>query len=232
MLVDKYGVSWIVFFHESNVSWQYYILTTFDVYIYLVNTGGEVLYGIRCYLLGVVFKRNLLVKYVILFSIGIALLAIVIAVVRKIPLSNKKSITFDRKGAEQGDANAQFELGDLYIDAGLCNQAIIWYRKAAEQGHARAQFELGAMYYEGLGVPRDSGEAISWYRKAAEQDHAGAQFELGAMYYEGLGIPKDGEQAIVWYRKAAEQGHIEAQLELEDMYDVSLSVPRDREQAI
>ena len=72
--------------------------------------------------------------------------------------------------AEQGDAEAQFQLGSLYYrgegvvldynEAPLL-EAVKWWRKAAEQGHAKAQNNLGAMYYNGEGVPQDGKEAAA-----------------------------------------------------------------------
>lgn len=50
------------------------------------------------------------------------------------------------KVAEQGDAEAQFELGELYYKSGAYVKSINWYRKAAEQGHAGAQYVLGGYY--------------------------------------------------------------------------------------
>ena len=54
------------------------------------------------------------------------------------------------KAAEQGDAGAQYELGDMYAKGeGVLQQdfveAMKWYRMAAEQGHAEAQLRLSAM---------------------------------------------------------------------------------------
>ena len=74
--------------------------------------------------------------------------------------------------AEQGDADAQFNLGAMYYNGyGVPQddvQAANWYRKAAEQGIARAQFNLGVLYGTGQGVPQDFVQAANWYRKAAE----------------------------------------------------------------
>ena len=54
--------------------------------------------------------------------------------------------------AEQGDADAQFNLGVMYDEGDGVPQdykeAFKWYRLAAEQGDAFAQFELGVMYDE------------------------------------------------------------------------------------
>ncbi|MBL0641313.1 sel1 repeat family protein, partial [Aeromonas veronii] len=54
------------------------------------------------------------------------------------------------QAAEQGDAEAQFNMGLMY-DQGQGvpqddGQAMAWYRLAAEQGHVGAQFNLGWMY--------------------------------------------------------------------------------------
>ena len=75
-----------------------------------------------------------------------------------------------RKAAEQGYADAQFFLGDMYDNGrGVQKdyaQAVKWYRKAAEQGDAMAQGSLGFMYENGRGVQKDKKEAAKWYRKA------------------------------------------------------------------
>ena len=63
------------------------------------------------------------------------------------------------KAAEQGDADAQFNLGAAYREGdGVpkdAAEAVRWYRLAAEQGHAGAQGSLGVAYQNGEGVPRD-----------------------------------------------------------------------------
>ena len=55
-----------------------------------------------------------------------------------------------RQRAEQGDASAQFSLGNAYNNGQGVPQddapAVSWYRKAAEQGEANAQFNLGYAY--------------------------------------------------------------------------------------
>ena len=75
--------------------------------------------------------------------------------------------------AEQGDADAQYNLGVMYENGRGVPQndaeAVKWYRKAAEQGLASAQNNLGLMYANGRGVPQNDAEAVKWYRKAAEQ---------------------------------------------------------------
>ena len=101
-----------------------------------------------------------------------------------------------RKEAQQGDAEAQFYLGNMYYNGegvpfvdgsggeGVTQdyaEAAKWYRKAAEQGHPWAQTYLGWMYDTGKGVTQDYAEAVKWYRKAAEQGNAMAQHFLGLL---------------------------------------------------
>ncbi len=84
--------------------------------------------------------------------------------------------------AEQGDASAQFNLGQMYRSGrGVpqdYNEAVRWYRRAAEQGQAEAQFGLGVLYRTGEGVPQDYVEAMGWFRQAAASGHSDAQVSL------------------------------------------------------
>tara|TARA_R110000765_G_scaffold324976_2_gene416497 strand:+ start:916 stop:1131 length:216 start_codon:yes stop_codon:yes gene_type:complete len=61
-----------------------------------------------------------------------------------------ETVSWYRLAAEQGDADAQYNLGIMY-DTGRGvpendAEAVRWYRLAAEQGDANAQFNLGGMY--------------------------------------------------------------------------------------
>ena len=145
------------------------------------------------------------------------------------------SVSEIRAAAEEGNEEAQFNLGIMYdFGEGVPaddRKAVYWYRLAAEQGHAGAQFFLGTMYDFGEGVPADDREAVHWYRLAAEQGHADAQFYLGAMYDFGEGVPADDREAVHWYRLAAEQGHADAQFYLGASYKEGAGVSRDVREA-
>ncbi|MDA7897678.1 sel1 repeat family protein, partial [Akkermansiaceae bacterium] len=73
--------------------------------------------------------------------------------------------------AEQGDANAQYNLGGMYFGGeGVpkdYTEAVKWFRKAAEQGNAESQYALFLIYFHGDGVPKDSTEGTKWLRMAA-----------------------------------------------------------------
>ena len=79
--------------------------------------------------------------------------------------------------AEQGDADAQFNLGLMYQKGHGVPQdhkeAVKWYRLAAEQGFIFAQEILGIIYSIGMGgVSQDLKEAVKWLRLQAEQGNS------------------------------------------------------------
>ena len=84
--------------------------------------------------------------------------------------------------AEQGEAPAQNDLGDLYAHGqGVPQdyaQAAKWYRLAADQGLPRGQCNLAGLFAAGAGVKSDPAEAVKWYRKAADKNSADAQYNL------------------------------------------------------
>lgn len=68
--------------------------------------------------------------------------------------------------AEHGDAEAAYQLGEIYrYVTNFPNDISIaakWYEKAAEAGYPKAQFVLGVFYMGGMGVPRDYVLAYKW----------------------------------------------------------------------
>lgn len=138
--------------------------------------------------------------------------------------------------AEQGDANAQNNLGIMYaygngVPKDL-KEAVRLYRRAAEQGLVIAQYNLVNTYDTGRVVPKnDVGEVD--FRRADEQGLANVQYNLGLMYFAGRGVPKNDVEAVKWYRKAAEQGYAAAQLELGGIYSHGgLDVPENAVEAV
>lgn len=140
------------------------------------------------------------------------------------------------KSANQGNAEAQFNLAVMYVQGktGIANdaQAVEWWEKAATQGHAKAQFRLGVMYEQGAGTAKDISKAMLWYQKAAEQDDADAQLTLGNRYENGLGLPTNINKANEWYQKAAAQGNALAQYRLGFNYMKGDGFPKDASKAV
>jgi TonB family protein len=93
---------------------------------------------------------------------------------------SKSDIELIKILAEQGDADAQYELGKCYAEGegGLpenLRETAFWWEKAAKQGNKDAQYGLGKLYYKGDGVAEDLKQAEYWLKKAAEQGHEDAK---------------------------------------------------------
>ncbi|MGO8697198.1 MAG: protein kinase domain-containing protein [Limisphaerales bacterium] len=140
------------------------------------------------------------------------------------------------EAAQQGDAEAQFNLGKSnYTGNGMLKdyaEAVKWFRKAADQGNAKAQNNLGVCYNHGEGVAQDYSEAINWFSKAAAQGFPQAQANLGSSYFYASGVAQDYSTAARWYRKSAEQGYASAQYSLGTCYNAGTGVAQDYSEAI
>jgi TPR repeat protein len=116
--------------------------------------------------------------------------------------------------AEQGDSQAQFNLGVSYDQGWGVPQDFVeaakWYRLAAEQGYSLAQHNLGILYENGRGVQQDFAQALKWYRLAADQNNAFAQNSLGMLYEKGRDVPQDTIRAHMWFNLSGAQGHAPA----------------------
>jgi TPR repeat protein len=75
------------------------------------------------------------------------------------------------KGAAQGFAAAQNNLGSLYDNGRGVPQDYVkarqWWEQAAAQGSSEAQNNLGVLYDDGQGVPQDYVRSYMWYNLAA-----------------------------------------------------------------
>ena len=115
-----------------------------------------------------------------------------------------------RRLSEQGDLEAQYQLGLKYQKGNEVNrdlkEARKWWRKAAEKGHAKSQLILGSLYAQGYGVEKDIVEAEKWVRQAAEQGFAPAQYNLGVIYANSEGVIKSYVEAYKWYLIAGMNG--------------------------
>ena len=80
---------------------------------------------------------------------------------------------------ENGDALAQYFLGDMYAyGVGVPEdnaEAVRWYRLAANQNLGLAQSDLGMMYFIGKGVPMNYVLARMWINIAMANGHRGEE---------------------------------------------------------
>jgi len=73
-----------------------------------------------------------------------------------------------RAAADNGDRQAQYELGHAFDANSQYALAAVWYRKAAEQGYGEAQARLGILCECGNGVEKDYVQADMWYLIASK----------------------------------------------------------------
>jgi len=63
-----------------------------------------------------------------------------------------------------GDADAQYELGRLYLDSSPsdAHEAARWFQLAANKGQCRAEAALGEILFQGQHVPRQAARGLMW----------------------------------------------------------------------
>ncbi|MEI7455971.1 MAG: tetratricopeptide repeat protein [Nitrosomonadales bacterium] len=130
--------------------------------------------------------------------------------------------------AEQGDAEAQYQLGMRYFRSyggkGDDKEARHWFWMAALQGHPKGMWKIAGML-------SDAEQALIWTLKAAEAGCANAQWWAGCLYLRGEGVIQGNEQAVYWYKKAAEQGDASALDSLGKCYASGLGVEQSWQEA-
>ena len=123
------------------------------------------------------------------------------------------------KAAEEGDADAQFALAEIY-EFHESGKYLYWLEKASVQGHAEATRALAEAYDYGneSAVPpieEDREKAIEIYTRLVEKGDADAMKKISLIYAVNY---EDDEKAREWVQKAAEAGDIESMEELGNDY--------------
>lgn len=130
--------------------------------------------------------------------------------------NDSKQLLMCQEAAEQGDADAQYELAKYYQE-GYGNlievdehEAFKWFKKAAEQSHVEAIEELAFCYFFGFGVEPSEDQFLFWMLEAAKKGLARAQDS----YAIHAGQRITDKEKRTWLKKAADQNYIPAILNL------------------
>lgn len=135
--------------------------------------------------------------------------------------------TFDTvlKMAEDGNAFAQTEIGNLYYSGSNTveknpEKAFYWWSEAAKQGFISAKLNIALCYQYGTGIMKDEEKALDIYKElATSMNYIVAKRNLANYYFE-----KDNGRlsadACYWYEQAALQGDIDAQNKLGICYNI------------
>jgi S1-C subfamily serine protease len=128
--------------------------------------------------------------------------------VKKVSIEDVVKFKTTKSLAEQGDADAQYDLVRCYIlGTGVSidlNQAYEWLRKAAEKGNRNAQawlagiLKIGYFVSEVPTIEKNPTEAARWYLRAARQGDIFSQTIIGETYAEGEGMAQDFVEGYKW----------------------------------
>jgi TPR repeat protein len=136
-----------------------------------------------------------------------------------VPHNPEKARHWYLQAANQGDPDAQTNLGVMYMDGEGgpvdLETGIDWIKKAAAKGALRATGCLATAYDNGTGVPKDSRKAFELYMQLAGRSEfdpiiASAQYNIAVAYLKGDGVEPDLSRAMNWWERAAQQGHAKA----------------------
>ena len=96
-----------------------------------------------------------------------------------------------------GDADAQYQLGRLYLDGAPSDphQAARWFQLAATKGDCRAEAVLGDMLFQGQKVPRQAARGLMWLTLG--RDCAGSdEGWIKPLYESAFHRANDDERAL------------------------------------
>jgi TPR repeat protein len=96
-----------------------------------------------------------------------------------------------------GDADAQYQLGRLYLDGAPSDphQAARWFQLSATKGDCRAEAVLGDMLFQGQKVPRQAARGLMWLTLG--RDCAGSEESwIKPLYENAFHRANDDERAL------------------------------------
>lgn len=132
-----------------------------------------------------------------------------------------------RDPAKNGDADAQFNMGQAYKlgrgvkqDLGI---AADWYLHAARQGHLQASDSLGHLHHYQGKVK----EALPYLEASSARGEARAQYLLATELFNGVHMPKDWVRSYALMTRASASGLAPASRNLAEM---DKHIPLDQRQ--
>jgi hypothetical protein len=159
-------------------------------------------------------------------------LVLLIAAATHLPaMAQSPDIGALQKAAKEGNADAQYQLADAYLEGKgtpiNAKQGVEWLEKAAKLDHPGAQLMLAKLLLVGTtNVSKDSKQGLEWLRKSADHGYAPAQYSLGRLYQDGdaeTGTARSPHEAAKLFRAAARQpGSTKSQTALQEMFEKKL----------
>ena len=128
------------------------------------------------------------------------------------------------KGAELGDPNCKFRLGQLYEFGDLlCKKnremAVQYYLEAANAGQIEAQYIISEYYLTGRTnkIEKSYEKSFKWALAGATKGHANCAFKCGESALTGTGTNKNILDALFWFKVAKSYGHADADSKINEL---------------
>ncbi|CEG67485.1 hypothetical protein RMATCC62417_03910 [Rhizopus microsporus] len=134
----------------------------------------------------------------------------------------RKAMAWYEMAAEKGNANAVYEIAQMFMYGITVKQdydeAKKRYEAAANMGSTDAICAIGLMYAYGRGVVPSKQKAIKYFQQAADMGSAVALYNMALIYKtgeddeeysivkEGDDVKKDNQKALEYLNKASEMG--------------------------
>jgi TPR repeat protein len=116
------------------------------------------------------------------------------------PVDASRALRLYRLAAEQGDADAQNNLGEIHeTGRGVVKnpaEALLWYERAAERGFGPAQFNAGRLWAIGVGDRNDPAKARAWLVQAERNGIEQARQVLDWLDQQGSPAPTSAAREI------------------------------------
>ena len=116
----------------------------------------------------------------------------------------KAAMPYYEKSAEQGIADAQYALSQIYLNVDGIEEskrarAREWLLRAARAGYDTAQLDIAIWLIEGIAGDRNLEEGFAWMKRAAESGNVVAQNRLSHLYVNAIGTRPNPVEAAKWY---------------------------------
>jgi len=125
-------------------------------------------------------------------------------------MDDREKVENTKKKAEDGDADAMYDLGVWYRNGifGVTKsvvEAYKWAKQAADLKDTRGMASAGWRLVKGVGVEKSGRHGLVLISLAAERGSDCACAYLGSWYLRGKhGLPKDRKEAMRWLRRATD----------------------------
>ncbi len=154
-----------------------------------------------------------------------------------------KAVRMLQLSAEQGNCDAQWELGALYEFENHVakdeKKALSLYKKSADAGSPIGMYMLAHCYQHGIAVAENHDMSDSIYARsfdglmklAPEEDMYVLNF-IGSAYFWGDGVKTDRKKAFEYYLISAKKGNPETQYKIGNCYETGQGTEKNMEEAM